>query len=126
MVGSAIVLGDTPKKERAETIEGFKSGTIKTVFNVGTLTTGFDKPDLDCIILLRPTKSLPLYNQILGRLTRIAPNKACGTIIDLTGTCKAMGRIETFQLYLNEYRRWDLRTEKHPAWHDRVLFLRPM
>jgi len=124
IVGSAVVLGDTPKKERQKIIADFKSGKIKTIFNVGTLTKGFDKPDLDCAILLRPTRSPALYNQMIGRLTRIAPGKTHGTVIDLTGTCKQMGGVETFQLYKNEYNLWDLRTEKHPTWHNKVLFSR--
>lgn len=120
--GSHIVLGDTDKKDRISIVSDFKAGKIQTVFNVGTLTTGFDHPALDCVILLRPTRSLPLYNQMLGRLTRIAPGKTHGTVIDLTGTCRAMGRIETFELYRNQRDLWDLRTERHPNWHDRVLF----
>lgn len=119
---SACVLGSTPTEERKRIVEGFKNGTIQTVFNVGTLTTGFDKPDLDCVILLRPTRSPILYNQMLGRLSRTAPGKEKGTVIDLTDTCKAMGRIETFELYQNERNLWDLRTERHQKWHDKVLF----
>lgn len=122
--GSEIVTAKTHAKIRPQIIEGFKNGSIKTVFNVGTLTTGFDHPSLDCIILLRPTRSLVLYQQILGRLTRLAPGKTKGTLIDLTGTAKALGRVETFELYLNERRLWDLRTEKHNGWHDRILFTR--
>lgn len=122
--GSAVVLGSTKKKEREDIIRKFKSGEIQTVFNYGTLTTGFDKPDLDCVILLRPTRSLPLYNQMIGRLSRVAPGKEFGTVIDLTGTCKQMGGIESFQLYLNDRRLVDLRTEKCESWHDKVLFIR--
>lgn len=118
---SQIVLGTTSKKERFAIVSDFKLGKIQTVFNVGTLTTGFDHPALDCVILLRPTRSLVLYNQMLGRLTRIAAGKKYGTVIDLTGTCRALGRIETFELYKNG-NLWDLKTERHPSWHDRVLF----
>lgn len=124
--GSRVVLGTTKKNERVVTVADFKSGRVQTVFNVGTLTTGFDHPALDCVVLLRPTRSLVLYNQMLGRLTRLAPGKTKGTVIDLTGTCKAMGRIETFELYSKSSQWgkaiWDLRTERHPSWHDRVLF----
>lgn len=122
--GSEMVLANTKKKERDRIVKGFKEMTIQTVFNVGTMTTGFDHPALDCIVLLRPTRSLPLYNQIIGRLTRVAVGKRVGTVIDLTGTCKALGRIETFELYRNVRGLWDLRTEKHGSWHDRVLFTR--
>lgn len=55
----AIVSGSTPKEERARILKGFKDGRIKVVANVGVLTTGFDYPELDTIVLARPTKSLP-------------------------------------------------------------------
>lgn len=122
--GSEVVVSETKKKERDRIIKGFKDHSIKTVFNVGTLTTGFDHPALDCVILLRPTRSLPLYNQIIGRLARIAPGKDKGTVIDLTGTCKGLGRIETFEIYKNNRYQWDLKTEKCDSWHNNILFSR--
>jgi len=122
--GSAIVSADTGKKERQRMVEDFKSGAIQTVFNVGVLTTGFDFPELDCIVLLRPTRSLVLYQQILGRLSRVGTGKEYGTVIDFTGTCKALGRIETFSLYRTDRGLWDLRTERHDSWHNRVLYSR--
>lgn len=122
--GSAMVLGETPKKEREEIVKKFKSGEIQTIFNYGTLTTGFDKPDLDCVVLLRPTRSLPLYNQMIGRLSRIAPGKTKGTVIDLTGTCEKLGGIESFELYRNSEGKVDLKTEKCENWHSKVLFVR--
>lgn len=62
-VSAAIVTGETPKAEREAILEGFKNRQIKVVANVGVLTTGFDYPELDTIILARPTKSLGLYYQ---------------------------------------------------------------
>jgi DNA repair protein RadD len=79
-------------------IDDFKSGKIKTVFNVGVLTCGFDHPSLDCIILVRPTKSIRLYYQMLGRAVRICKGKNYGTLIDLTGTSKHIGRIESIRI----------------------------
>lgn len=63
-VNAAIVTGDTPKKEREAILEGFKKREIKVVANVGVLTTGFDYPALDTVVLARPTKSLGLYYQM--------------------------------------------------------------
>lgn len=63
-ITSKIVTGETPKKERESILEAFKKGSIKVVANVGTLTTGFDYPELDTVIIGRPTKSLALYYQI--------------------------------------------------------------
>ena len=63
-------------------------------------TTGFDMPDLDCIILARPTMSLVLYYQMIGRGVRIDPqdpNKIL-TVYDLAGVVERMGRVETIKV----------------------------
>ena len=91
-IKSAIVTGETPKREREEIIAGFKSGQIKVVSNVGTLTTGFDYPELDTIILGRPTKSLALYYQMVGRAIRPCNGKD-GWVIDLGGSYKRFGNV---------------------------------
>lgn len=123
MKRSELVLAETKRSQRSDIIGRFKSGKLQTIFNVGTLTTGFDHPALDCLILLRPTRSPVLYNQILGRLTRIARGKAVGTVIDLTGTCRNMGKIETFELYQTG-KVWDVRSERHRSFHNKILFSR--
>lgn len=51
------VLGDTPSLFRTQHLEDFKSGKLKYLVNVGVLTTGFDAPCIDCVVLLRPTNS---------------------------------------------------------------------
>lgn len=61
IVGGAVVSALTPKKERERIIAGFRDHSIKYVFNVATMTTGFDHPALDAIVLIRPTRSLALY-----------------------------------------------------------------
>lgn len=117
--GAECVHSKIPKSERKRIIDGFKDGTIKTVFNVGVLTTGFDHPALDCIILIRPTRSLLLYYQMLGRGVRIAEGKTHCMVIDFSGSLKAMGRIETIKLekpYL-----WELTTETG-SWHNKPLY----
>ena len=65
--GCVIVSGDTPKKERERILEMFKTGEIPVVANVGVLTTGFDYPELDTVVMARPTMSLAMYYQIVGR-----------------------------------------------------------
>lgn len=117
---SAAVSAKTPKKERDRIIKEFKAGTIKTVFNVGVLTTGFDHPALDCIILMRPTRSIALYYQMLGRGVRIAPGKTSCKVIDLTSTVKNMGRVETIKLVKRE--KWELESETSPNWHGAHLY----
>lgn len=120
--GAEVVTGGTSKKERERIIAEFKDGKIKTVLNVGVLTTGFDHPQLDAVVLLRPTRSPLLYNQMVGRLTRIAEGKKDAVLYDLSDTVKMMGRVETFELFRNDRGMTDLRTEKSGGWHNRVLF----
>lgn len=124
IVGSKCVFGETDSKDRKSIIDDFKSGALKTVFNCNCLTTGFDHPGLDCIILLRPTRSIVLYNQMIGRIVRTAPGKSFGTVVDLTGTVKSIGRVESFKMYKNERGLWDLQTERDSSWHDKILFQR--
>lgn len=83
----AMVTGDTPKVERGKILDDFKSGRITAVVNNNVLTTGFDHPGLDLIIVLRPSESSRLWVQILGRGTR--PDYADG--FDLSTT---LGRLQ--------------------------------
>lgn len=95
---SATISAKTPKKERAELLEKFKSGEIKVITNVGTMTTGYDFPSLDCCILSRPTQSIALYMQMVGRVMRISTNKEFSTVIDVCGNVDRFGKIETFEM----------------------------
>lgn len=91
-VNAAIVTGETPKKEREAILEGFKRREIKVVANVGVLTTGFDYPVLDTVVLARPTKSLGLYYQMVGRAIRPFEGKD-GWIVDLSGNYSRFGNV---------------------------------
>ena len=98
-INSAIVTGETPKKEREAILEKFKDGTIKVVSNVGVLTTGFDYPALDTVILARPTKSLSLYYQMVGRAIRPFKDKD-GWIIDRGGSFRTFGKVSDLRIDL--------------------------
>lgn len=82
---SALVVGDTEDKERDEIIEAFKQKKLKYLVNVSVLTTGFDAPHVDVIAILRPTESVSLYQQIIGRGLRLSPGKSDCLILDYTG-----------------------------------------
>lgn len=101
----AIVTGETPKNEREKTLNDFKKGKIKVVANVGVLTTGFDYPELDTVVLARPTKSLSLYYQMVGRAIRPCENKE-GWIVDLCGTFRRFGRVEDLRIEQPEKGKW--------------------
>lgn len=120
--GSVVVTGSTPRKKREDIVKKFKSGEIQVVWNVMCFVRGFDFPELDCVVNMRPTRSLILWQQMVGRLSRIHPDKKEAVLIDLTGTKDKLGEIESFELYRNRRDLWDLRTSKRSAWNDVVLF----
>lgn len=96
-VVAEVVTGDTPAAERDAKIAAYRAGRIRALVNVAVLTTGFDVPDTDCIILLRWTKSPVLYVQIGGRGMRIAPGKTDCLWLDFTGTTRELGPIDTIK-----------------------------
>lgn len=100
--GCVMITGSTKKKERESILQDFKDGNIKVVTNVGVLTTGFDYPELDTIVIARPTMSLSLYYQIVGRAIRPHPDKESAWIVDIGGNFKRFGKVE--ELVLSEGR----------------------
>lgn len=104
--GTAIVSGDTPKKEREHILEAFKAGEISVVANVGVLTTGFDYPELDTVVMARPTMSLAMWYQIVGRAIRPHPSKECGWIVDLCGNIKRFGEVSDLRLFDSGNGKW--------------------
>lgn len=113
------------KKEREEILREFKSGKVSFVVNVGILTTGFDFPALDCIILARPTKSLALFYQMVGRGVRPAPNKINCEIYDLCGNWGTFGNLMTYEIEgegaqtgLKNSKRWLIKPFVKQAFKD--------
>lgn len=108
--GCAMVSGDTPKSERERILEDFKAGEIKVVVNVGVLTTGFDYPELDTIVMARPTKSLSLWYQIVGRAIRPSPQKEKGWVVDLCGNLNRFGKVQDLQLVEPKPNMWQVQS----------------
>ncbi len=107
-IKAAIVTCDTPKREREDILRRFKKGEIKVVSNCGTLTTGFDYPELDTVILARPTKSLALFYQMVGRAIRPSEGKI-GWVVDMAGNYSRFGNVA--DLYIARppgTTRWDV------------------
>ncbi len=82
---TALITGDTPDHERNELIRRFKARELRFLVNVSVLTTGFDAPHVDMIAILRPTESVSLYQQIVGRGLRLSENKDDCLVIDYAG-----------------------------------------
>mgnify|MGYP005961916089 FL=1 len=104
--GCAIVSGDTPKGERERILEAFKAGEVPVVANVGVLTIGFDYPELDTVVMARPTMSLAMWYQIVGRAIRPHPSKECGWVVDLCGNIKRFGEVADLKLMDGGNGKW--------------------
>lgn len=83
--------GETDPYERDETIRRFKNGQTMVLSNVELFGEGFDLPALEVAILLRPTQSLGLYLQQVGRSLRPMPGKVGAVILDHAGNCARFG-----------------------------------
>ena len=108
----AIVTGETPPAERAEIIARFKGefipadlfGTpkppLKFLANVNVLTTGFDAPNTDCVVMLRPTNSPGLLIQCAGRGTRLSPEtgKSSCLFLDYGGNILRHGPLDMIKV----------------------------
>ncbi len=82
---AALILASTPSHEREALIQAFKQQQLKYLVNVSVLTTGFDAPHVDLIAILRPTESVSLYQQIVGRGLRLFPGKVECLVLDYAG-----------------------------------------
>ncbi|KAG5775803.1 hypothetical protein H9Q73_010522 [Fusarium xylarioides] len=80
------VTGETPKIERGETLNSFRKGEFPVLVNCGVFTEGTDIPNIDCIILARPTRSRNLLVQMIGRGMRLHPGKKNCHTIDLVSS----------------------------------------
>ncbi len=96
--------GSTPKAEREKIIEMFRNRQIDILCNVDLISEGFDVPDCECVILLRPTKSLTLYIQQSMRCMRYKKDKRA-IIIDHVGNYARFGLPD-------EHREWKLDAKK--------------
>ena len=82
---TALITGATDQKDRDSLIQRFKQRKLKYLVNVSVLTTGFDAPHVDFIAILRPTQSVSLYQQIVGRGLRLDEGKQNCLVIDYAG-----------------------------------------
>ena len=88
-ISAAHLDGKMSKAERLTTINKFRLGEIKVLCNCSLISEGFDVPDCDGVIMLRPTKSLGLYLQMVGRGLRVSADKTI--VLDHVGNYKEHG-----------------------------------
>lgn len=88
---AAAISGETPTKERDDLMDQYRSGEISIMCNCDVLTYGIDVPEIDCLILARPTKSIVLHFQMLGRGMRTSEGKADYLVLDHAGNINRNG-----------------------------------
>lgn len=81
-VRTGIVHGEMPGPDRERTLADFRAGRLRALTNVGVLTEGFDDPEVSAVAMARPTRSEGLYQQCVGRGTRLYPGKEDCLILD--------------------------------------------
>ncbi|KAK1979922.1 P-loop containing nucleoside triphosphate hydrolase protein [Colletotrichum cereale] len=84
--GARFVTGDTPKVERSEILEAFRKGEFPVLVNCGVFTEGTDIPNIDCVVLARPTRSRNLLVQMIGRGMRLHKGKSNCHVIDMVSS----------------------------------------
>ncbi|CAO1632569.1 unnamed protein product [Parajaminaea phylloscopi] len=87
-VDARYLHGGITAKERKSLLDGFKRGEYKVLVNCAILTEGFDLPQIDVVILARPTRSRNLFSQMIGRGLRLSPStgKYDCLVLDLVGS----------------------------------------
>ena len=97
-VDCEFVCGKTPGLQRESSLFRFRTGQIKYLVNVNVLTTGFDAPNIDCVVLLRPTNSPGLFYQMVGRGFRLHPEKEDCLVLDYGGNILRHGPVDDLQV----------------------------
>lgn len=109
-IPAVAVSGDTTAEARAAALRDLRAGTVRVVFSVDLFNEGVDIPDVDVVLMLRPTESPTLFLQQLGRGLRRAPGKSMCTVLDFIGNRRREFRFDRrFRALLGGGRR-DLKT----------------
>ncbi len=105
---AATIDGTLDRVERRKRVQALKTGELQVLTSCEIISEGFDIPVVTAAILLRPTKSLGMHLQQIGRVLRVAPNKPRAVILDHVGNCLRHGLAE-------EVREWSLEGRKKRA-----------
>jgi superfamily II DNA or RNA helicase len=94
-IAAAVVVGSSPREEREHHLRALRNGEVSFVFTVDVLSEGVDIPEINLVLFLRPTDSLTVFLQQLGRGLRHAPGKECLTVLDFVGQTHRRYRLDT-------------------------------
>ena len=101
-ISSEYITSQTPSIERERILRAFTCGAFTVLNNCGILTTGYDEPTIECVVMNRATKSLPLWLQCVGRGSRVTETKKEFLVLDFGGNHQRLG-------LWNEPRVWKLK-----------------
>ncbi len=104
-ISAAIVTAGTPLKERMRLLARHETGEIEAMVSVGVLAEGWDNPNCNIIVHLRPTLSKVLWGQSVGRGLRSAPGKEKCIVIDVSSNWSTFGPVEKLEWSLWSHRR---------------------
>lgn len=103
---AAVIVGETAAPERQARVADFRAGRLPFVFTVDVFSEGVDVPEINLVMFLRPTASLTVFLQQLGRGLRHHPDKDCLTVLDFIGQNHRRYRIDKkFAALLNRDRQ---------------------
>lgn len=89
-------------KNQTQVLTEFETGRTRVLCSVDMITTGFDFPAIDCIVVLRPTLSSNLWVQMQGRGTRLSPNKKNCLVLDYVGNLMRLGGVDLYETFYRE------------------------
>jgi superfamily II DNA or RNA helicase len=110
-INSAMLVGKTGNDDRTALLSDFRAGKTRFLFTVYVLSEGLDIPDVNTVLFLRPTQSLTVFLQQLGRGLRHAPEKDCLTVLDFVGQSHRRYRIDRKLKALLAKRRFNIQRE---------------
>lgn len=102
---SAYISCDMRRGLRRKTIHEYRSGNIDVIYNFGVLSTGFDAPNIKTVVIARPTTSIVLYSQMIGRGLRgpaLGGTEECN-LIDIKDNFMHFGKVEEVYNYFSDY-----------------------
>jgi ATP-dependent helicase IRC3 len=88
-IDARSITGDTAKQIRSERLDAFKNGEFPVLLNCGVFTEGTDIPNIDCVLLARPTKSRNLLVQMIGRGMRLCSGKKNCHVLDMVASLES-------------------------------------
>lgn len=111
-----VLTGRDNDRERAGVEQQFRDGRLDALINVDLFGEGYDCPECDCVVLARPTKSLSLYLQQVGRAMRPAKDKDHALILDCARNSERLGFPDTYRDWSLEGKRRKVKEREVPTW----------